>query len=198
MMFLDQIKQIPIVLGSQSPRRKELLASMDIDATVEIRTVDEHIDPALSPEEVAIQIALTKLSAFDKNSYRDKLIITADTIVVSPSGAVLGKPRDDHEAFDIIRILSNQRHLVMTGVALQYKGTVISFVETTEVWFLKLTDEEIHYYIHKYKPSDKAGSYGIQEWIGRVAIDKIKGSYENVMGLPTQRLYQELKKLIKQ
>ncbi|HMR20386.1 MAG TPA: Maf family protein [Sphingobacterium sp.] len=196
-MLLDQIKQTSIILGSQSPRRRELLASMDIDFEVEIRPADEYIDSRLTPEEVVVGIATAKLEAFESRAYGDKLIITADTIVVSPLGTVLGKPQDSKEAFEMIRSLSGQEHQVMTGVALQYRKKTISFVETTRVWFQQLTDDEIHYYIRKYCPFDKAGSYGIQEWIGRVAIDKIEGSYENVMGLPTQRLYRELIKFIK-
>lgn len=196
-MFLDEIKKVAVILGSQSPRRRELLAAMDIDFQVEVYPTDEYVDETLQAEEIAKQIAEHKLSAFDWPDYKDKLVITADTIVVSPSGGILGKPQHPDEAFQTIRSLCQQEHLVMTGVAIAYQEQRVSFVETTKVRFQTLEDEEIRYYIDRYSPMDKAGSYGIQEWIGRIAIDKIEGSYENVMGLPIQRLYRELKEIIK-
>jgi septum formation protein len=195
-MFLNELKRISIVLGSQSPRRSELLAAMDIDFEVKVYPTAEHVDQSLAPETVVAQIAEAKLAAFDKEEPA-VLVITADTIVVSPYGEILGKPQSREEAFAVIRSLCCREHLVMTGVAVKYQGNKISFVETTKVRFLELTDAELWYYIDKYSPMDKAGSYGIQEWIGRIAIDKIEGSYENVMGLPTQRLYRELQKIVK-
>ncbi len=195
-MFLDKLKDIPILLGSQSPRRKELLASMDISFEIEVHPVEEKIDPSLPPEDIAINIALTKLNAFDKAAYATKLVITADTIVVAPTGQAIGKPHTEPEAIDMIIGLSRKKHLVITGVALQYKGAITSFAEVTKVQFSDLAMDEILYYIDKYKPYDKAGAYGIQEWIGRIGIDYLEGSYENVMGLPTQRLYRELKKML--
>ena len=195
-MLLDKLKNIPIILGSQSPRRKELLASMDIDFAVEVKPVDEKINLDLSPDDIAKNIALTKLAAFDGEKYTTKLIITSDTIVVSPTGISLGKPNDEKEAFQMIASLCGKQHLVITGVALRYQGQDISFAETTKVKFSDLTTDEIRYYVDIYKPYDKAGAYGIQEWIGRIGIDRLEGSFENVMGLPTQRLYRELKKLL--
>ncbi|NGM60367.1 septum formation protein Maf [Sphingobacterium sp. SGG-5] len=194
-MLIDTLKNIPIVLGSQSPRRKELLAAMDIDFDVEVYPVEEKINSNLSPDAIAIDIARAKLTAFDKAAYATKLVITADTIVVAPNGQVIGKPHTEQEAITMVTSLLLNTHLVITGVALQYKATVVSFAETTKVQFAPLSTDEIRYYIDKYRPYDKAGAYGIQEWIGRIGIDTITGSFENVMGLPTQRLYRELKKL---
>ena len=194
-MLLDKLKHVSILLGSQSPRRKELLQAMDIDFEVEVQSVDEEIDLNLDPNDIAKGIALTKLAAFNGEKYTTKLLITADTIVVSPTGISLGKPSDAVEAFQMLQSLCGREHLVITGVALRYREQVVSFVETTKVKFSDLTTEEIQYYIDKYRPYDKAGAYGIQEWIGRIGIDRLEGSFENVMGLPTQRLYRELKKL---
>ncbi len=194
-MLLDKLHQISIILGSQSPRRKELLAAMDINFDVEVHPVNEEINTNIDPIDIAKNIALIKLAAFNDERYFPKLVITADTIVVSPTGIVLGKPVNERDAFHTIKSLSNKEHVVITGVALQYEGTVVSFAETTRVKLSKLTIPEILYYTSKYKPYDKAGSYGIQEWIGRIGIDRLEGSFENVMGLPTQRLYRELKDL---
>lgn len=192
-MVQDKLKDISIILGSKSPRRKELLASMDIAFEVEIKEMDESYDPTLSAAEIVKYIAETKLSAFDRELYFDKLLICADTIVVDEQGDVLGKPADLEEAKAVIKRLAGKSHLVYTAVALAYQDQKVSFVEETTVWLNQLSNEEIEYYVERYKPLDKAGSYGIQEWIGRVGVNKIIGSYENVIGLPTARLQQELK-----
>lgn len=197
-MSLKQINEVSVILGSQSPRRKELLAAMDINFVVEVFPTEEQVDLRLSPEEIAEQIARNKLIPFETNGYEDKLVITADTIVVSPKGDILGKPQSIAEAMSAIAELSGQEHLVITGVAIRFKEQYISFAEKTRVRFRSLDEQEIRYYVDKYHPMDKAGSYGIQEWIGRIGIESIEGSYENVMGLPTQRLYAELKRLIQQ
>lgn len=195
-MLLEQIKEVSVILGSQSPRRKELLMAMDISFTVEVFPTEEQVDLRLRPEEIAKQIAQNKLVPFEGSGYDDKLIITADTIVVSPKGDILGKPQSDLEAMAAIAELSGQEHVVITGVAIRFQGQSLSFAEKTTVRFRSLGEEEIRYYVERYRPMDKAGSYGIQEWIGRIGIDSIEGSYENVMGLPTQRLYEELKKIV--
>src|SRR5690606_8043213 len=194
-MLIDKLKNTPIVLGSQSPRRKELLASMDIDFDVEVYPVEEKINSNLSPDAIAIDIALAKLTAFDKAEYASKLVITADTIVVAPNGQVIGKPRTEQDAMTMIKGLVRNTHFVITAAAMQYKGTVVSFAETTKVQFAHLSTDEIQYYTDRYRPYERAGADGIQEWIGRIGIDHLEGSFENVMGLPTQRLYRELKKL---
>ena len=195
MILQERIKNVPIILGSKSPRRKELLSSMDLAFTVEIRETDESFDESLDPISAVKFIAETKLDAFDDYGLYDKLIICADTVVVDHMGTVIGKPKDENEAIDVISGLSGKEHKVYTAVAFSYQGKRISFVEETTVWFNELSDEEIKYYVMKYKPMDKAGSYGIQEWIGRVGIERIVGSYENVIGLPTARLQKELKKM---
>ena len=195
MIVQEKLKTIPIILGSKSPRRKELLKSMDIDFTVEVRETDESFDENLQAKEVVQFIAETKLAAFLDSSYHDKLIICADTIVVDQSSAVIGKPKDTEEAVKVITGLSGREHQVFTAVAMAYQGEIRSFVEETKVWFNELGAEEIKYYVEKYQPMDKAGSYGIQEWIGRIGIERIEGSYENVIGLPTARLQKELKEM---
>lgn len=196
LMIQDKLKNISIILGSKSPRRKELLASMDIAFEVEVKETDESYDPTLSAVEIVKYIAETKLSAFDREHYFDKLLICADTIVVDEQGDVLGKPADLEEAKAVIKRLAGKSHRVYTAVALAYQDQKVSFVEETTVWLNHLSNEEIDYYVERYKPLDKAGSYGIQEWIGRVGINKIIGSYENVIGLPTARLQQELKVVV--
>jgi len=195
MILQERLKSIDIILGSKSPRRNELLKSMDIEFVVEVRETDESFDNELDPISIVKYIAETKLSAFNESNLQEKLIICADTVVVDESGKVIGKPSDTEEAIKVIEGLSGKEHKVYTAVAFSYQGHQWSFVEETKVWFNKVTSEEVVYYVEKYKPLDKAGSYGIQEWIGRIAIERIEGSYENVIGLPTARLQKELKKL---
>jgi len=194
-MVLNLLKDIKVLLGSQSPRRTELLSKMGIGHEVVVIPTDESFDASLTPEEIVNHIALNKLKAFEGGVYADYLVITADTIVVH-EGAILGKPKDKEEAFDTLKALQGKSHLVMSSVALLWNGVVHSFVETTEVVLVSLSDAEIAYYVDNFKPLDKAGSYGIQEWIGLVGIESIHGSYENVVGLPTARLYQKLKGLL--
>lgn len=191
------LKDIRVILGSQSPRRKELLASLDIDFEVIVKNIDESVPDHIKAEAAAEYVAKNKLVAFQDDEYKHSLIITADTVVVDGDHNILGKPSSAQEAIQVIQSLSNKTHKVFTGVAVSYEGKVVSFTEETIVCFEELSTEEILYYVEKYKPFDKAGSYGIQEWIGRVAVSRIEGSYENVMGLPTVKLYQTIKVLIK-
>ncbi|MGJ1411100.1 Maf family protein [Sphingobacterium thalpophilum] len=191
--MLANLKNVPVILGSQSPRRKQLLAGLGFPFEVEVRETDEYVDPALTPQEAVRHIALQKLKAFADRS--DSLVICADTVVVSAAGEILGKPKSRDEAERTLWSLSADKHLVMTAVAIQWKGSVHSFVETTTVHFYPLDSEEISYYVSNFSPLDKAGSYGIQEWIGLIGIAKIEGEYNNVVGLPTAKLYQELKGL---
>lgn len=193
-MSLNKFKNIPIILGSQSPRRKELLGKMGFDFQVIVKETDEGYGELQSPQEIVKYIATNKILGFDDVLFRDTLVITADTIVVHKD-EVLGKPRDHKEALETLTTLQGNRHLVLTGVALQYQGRRHCFVEETTVEFYPLSTEEILFYVERYHPFDKAGSYGIQEWIGLVGIKSITGAYENVVGLPTARLYQEMKKL---
>lgn len=192
--MLKNLKNRTIILGSQSPRRKQLLAGLGLTFEVDVRETAEYVDPNLSAAEVVRQIAICKAEAFgDKN---DCLVICADTIVVSDKGEILGKPKDEQEARATLTNLSGKKHLVLTAVAISWEGKISTFVETTTVYFYDLDADEIDHYVTKFSPLDKAGSYGIQEWIGLIAVKKIEGEYNNVVGLPTAKLYQELKKLM--
>jgi septum formation protein len=184
-----------IILASNSPRRKELLKGLEIDFEVRvISDIDETFPPDTPPDEVPICLARKKADAYLATMQPDELIITADTIVVLDDD-ILEKPVDREDAIRMIRRLSGRKHQVVTAVALTTiaKRTEFSVISTVD--FAGLTDEEIEYYVDRYKPFDKAGAYGIQEWIGYIGVRSIEGSFYNVMGLPVQRLYQELKKI---
>ena len=180
-----------LILGSQSPRRKELLTSLDLDFDVFAKKVDETYPNGLSNKEIAEYLANLKSTVFKPLS--NEIIITADTIVCV-GNEILGKPSTKTEARHMLKKLSNKAHEVITGVSIKSMNYKYTFSDTTSVHFGKLTYDEIDYYIDTYKPYDKAGSYGIQEWIGQVGITKIEGSYFNVMGLPVHRVYAELLK----
>ena len=181
-----------IILASKSPRRQELLKQMNIDFRVVLKDVDESYPEHLSPSEIAVFIAEKKARAFDETLDKNELVLTADTIV-SIDNLILGKPDNEEHAFEMLSRLSGRKHEVITGVAFLCNHRVHSFYELSEVYFRELSADQIRYYIETYKPFDKAGSYGIQEWAGLVAIEKIVGSYTNVVGLPTHRVYQELR-----
>lgn len=185
------LSQYSITLGSQSPRRKELFAGLNLPFTVEVRAVDEDFPDDMSVEEVPEFLARIKANPFMDDFSPGGLLITADTIVLIDN-QILGKPLDYDHAFEMLQRLSGKKHVVITGVCLTSKSKQITFSDHTDVYFKTLDDEEIDYYLTHYHPYDKAGSYGVQEWIGYVAIEKIEGSYFNVMGLPVQRLYEEL------
>lgn len=180
-----------IVLASQSPRRKDLLAGLNIPFAVEVREVDESFPAEMDVEEVPVYLAKLKALAFQGEIEDNTLIITADTVVIVDN-EVLGKPNDYIHAFEMLRKLSGRKHVVVTGVCLTTAQKQAIFSSATNVYFKNLSDNEIDYYLNNYQPYDKAGSYGVQEWIGYIAIEKIEGSYFNVMGLPIQRLYEEL------
>ncbi len=182
-----------ILLGSQSPRRKELFAGLNLPFYIEVREVDELFPAGLNPIEVPEYLAVLKAVPFKDDFKRDLLLITADTIVLIDN-QVLGKPLDYEHAFEMLKQLSGRKHVVITGVCITSANKQITFSDHTDVWFKSLNDDEIDYYLTHYQPYDKAGSYGVQEWIGYVAIEKMEGSYFNVMGLPIQRLYEELLK----
>jgi septum formation protein len=194
------IQNLKLILASKSPRRQELLRLMGFDFEVMLKDVDESYPSNLSPEEIAVYISEKKAQAFDEETKsvrlidKNKVVITADTIVAIDN-KILGKPADEQEAFDMLRSLSGNIHKVITGVSLLHQHHIISFYDTTFVYFNFLTEEEINYYVKNYQPFDKAGAYGIQQWIGLTAIKKIEGSYTNVVGLPTEKLYQHLKQL---
>lgn len=183
-------QNLPIILASKSPRRQELMKSMDLDFKVILKDVDESYPDGLSPSEIAVYIAGKKAAAFLADS-EDAIVITADTIVAY-NNEILGKPADEQDAILMLKKLSGSKHQVYTGVSLSYRANTVSFYDLTEVYFRTLSDEQVHYYVENYNPLDKAGAYGIQDWIGMVAVEKIEGSYTNVMGLPTEKLYQAL------
>lgn len=191
--MLENLKDYNIILASGSPRRKELLAGLGINfETKVLKGIDESYPNNIPAKEVAEYISKQKAAAY-KNILNDKdMIITADTVVINGK-EILGKPHNKQQALEMLENLSNKTHSVVTGVTILTKEKSISFSTETKVDFAKLSGEEINYYIDNYKPFDKAGAYGIQEWIGYVAVKSISGSYFNVMGLPIQRLYQELK-----
>jgi len=191
-MLTDRLKGVRVVLGSQSPRRRDLLAKMGVDFEVVVRDAPEDYDPSDGPEAIVLGIALNKLAAFGTPELADALVIVADTVVVH-RGSILMKPTNGEDAFRMLRSLQNDSHEVLTAVAFSHLGRTRQFVERTTVEFGPLSDAEIRFYIREHQPYDKAGGYGIQEWIGFLAAKRITGSYENVMGLPTARLYQELK-----
>ena len=183
-----------IILASKSPRRREILALLHKPFTVvTIDGIDESYPDNLEPEKVSEYISKKKAEAFLQKIGNDEMIITADTVVIC-DGQILGKPTDEKEAMEMLRLLSGKTHKVTTGVTVATKEKRISFTSETLVSFAKITDDEIRYYVDTFHPFDKAGAYGIQEWIGAIAVAKIDGSFYNVMGLPVHRLYQELKK----
>ncbi len=191
--MLDNLKKYNIILGSQSPRRLELLKGIDIPFTVKIIAgLEEVYPPQLQAEEIPLFLAELKASAYLPEIDENTLVITADTIVWS-EGKVLGKPTDLADAREMIQQLSGKTHEVFTGVCIQTKSKKVSFTAVSHVTFSTLTETEIDYYLSHYKPLDKAGAYGVQEWIGYIAVEHIEGSYFNVMGLPIQRLYTALK-----
>lgn len=195
LVLLDNLKKYKIILASNSPRRRELLSGLGVDYEVKIVPgIDETYPESLNGEEIPVYIAQEKANAYRASPQPDELVITADTIVYV-DGMVLGKPVDEADACRMLRMLSGRTHQVITGVCLTTVDFQKSFASVTEVTFDTLSDEEIGYYVEKYHPMDKAGSYGVQEWIGFVGVTGLKGSYYNVMGLPVQRLYKELKEL---
>ena len=181
-----------LILASNSPRRKELLAGLGIPFEVRVlQDIDEHYPENLPVNEVARYIAKEKADAYRCIVAADELIITADTVVIV-GDEILGKPADEADAVRMLKLLSGRTHQVTTGVCLLTVEKERCFDVTTDVTFKALTDEEIHYYVNRYCPFDKAGAYGIQEWIGYIGVTGLNGSYYNVMGLPVQRIYQEL------
>jgi septum formation protein len=192
MKLSEKYKNKKILLASKSPRRQELLKGLDIDFDIaDIIDINEDFPTNLKAEKIASYLSELKAQAYIKNIKENEILITADTIVWH-SNKVLNKPKDRAEAFKMISALSGDKHMVFTGVTISSLSKQKTFVSGTKVYFKQLTNDEIYYYIDKYKPFDKAGAYGIQEWIGYIGIEKIEGSYFNVMGLPVQKLYDEL------
>lgn len=191
--MLDNLNKYNIILASASPRRRELLSGLGVSfETLCLPGIDESFPDSLPANEVAEYISVKKAEVYKQQMQTNQLIITADTVVVSEN-RILGKPHSRENAVEMLRFLSGKTHHVITGVTILTTDKQKTFSVSTDVTFADITDEEIYYYIDRYQPMDKAGAYGIQEWIGFIAVESISGSYFNVMGLPIQRLYQELK-----
>ena len=191
--MLDNLKKYNIVLASNSPRRKEFLLRMGVN--FKVRTlfgIDESYPDSLRGEDIVRYISRNKAQAYRSSMAPNELLITADTIVYV-EGEVMGKPKTAEQAKEMLHKLSGKSHQVITGVTIVTADRTEDFGVTSQVKFAEITDEEINFYVDNYLPFDKAGAYGIQEWIGIVAVEEIKGSYFNVVGLPVQRLYQKLK-----
>ena len=192
----ERFKDYNIILASGSPRRAELLAKLDIEFSVSATEGSEDFNDNLSPEEIAKNLASRKSSAVAAHYTAGDVIIGADTIVVC-EGRILNKPSDSQQAFEFLTLLSGRSHEVITGVAIHFEGKLYTFATTTEVRFGSMESNDMKYYIDKYKPFDKAGGYGIQEWIGMAGVSEIRGCYYNVMGLPLYDLYTKLKEILK-
>ena len=196
MNFLKKLQQYDIILASQSPRRRALMEAADIPFRTLVRPTSETFPEDMEPVEVVKYLCKAKADCFaDELKKPDAIVITADTIVVHV-GKIINKPAGPEEAFDMISILADSTHDVFTGVCLRHRDREIVFYDHSSVTFRALNEEEIRYYIDKYKPFDKAGAYGIQEWIGYVGIESIEGSYPNVMGMPVHKVYTHLAGLI--
>jgi septum formation protein len=183
-----------IILSSGSPRRKQLMEGLGLEFIVDPVSGDENFPQNLKAEDIPIFLSKKKSEAYKKNLYENEILITADTIVWIED-RVLNKPLNREEAIAMLQLLSGKTHEVYTGISLRINNTLTSFFDKTEVQFGKITNEEISYYVNNYKPYDKAGAYGAQEWLGYAFIENLNGSYFNVMGLPVHRLYQELKNI---
>jgi septum formation protein len=193
-MTFEQLKNsYQFILASKSPRRQFLLKDLGLEFSIHTKDVDESFAPELKAEQIPLYLCRKKADAFADELDEKTIVITADTIVWVEE-QVLNKPEDSDDAFRMLRLLSGRRHEVYTGVCLRSASKTRTFFSRTSVYFKELSDEEIRYYINNYQPYDKAGSYGAQEWIGYIAVEKIEGSYFNVMGLPLRELYEELLK----
>ena len=193
--MLDNLEKYKVILASGYPRRRELMAGLGVNYEVRILPdVDESYPDTLQGEEIPLYIAKEKADAYIPMMQPDELIITADTIVWL-DGKVLGKPRDREDALQMLRTMSGRTHEVFTGVCITTTDWQRSFTAQTEVRFATLSEDEIIYYVDNFKPMDKAGAYGVQEWIGFIGVENISGSYYNIMGLPVQKLYRELLKV---
>ena len=182
-----------IILASKSPRRQDLLKGLDIEFSIQTKDIEELYPEDMPSQEVPAYLSKLKASAFEQELSENDILITSDTIVIL-GDEILEKPKSEKEAKEMIAKMSGKTHTVVTGVAITSSSKQVVFSDHTQVTFCDLSAEEITYYIEKYQPFDKAGSYGVQEWIGYVAIHKLEGSYFTVMGLPLHRLYEELKK----
>ena len=191
---MHSIKNYKLILASASPRRQQLMKDAGFTFEVRLKNVEEKYPQELHWENVPEYLSKVKASAFREELKTDEVLITADTVVCIHD-RILGKPADRKEAISMLQELSGNRHLVVTGVSVTTRTEQLSFSSRTDVFFKRLSNEEIEFYVDTYKPFDKAGAYGIQEWIGYIGIERIEGSFYNVMGLPIQKLYETLRKL---
>lgn len=190
-MLKDKLKDYKIILASGSPRRQQFLKDLDLDFEIRLKDIEEIYPDNLQGVEITNYLANLKAKAFEGELKKNELLITSDTIVWLNNKA-LGKPKDYDDAFNILKLLSNSTHEVITSVCFKTIDKTETIFEVTKVTFSSLSDDAISYYLDNYKPYDKAGAYGIQEWIGLVGITKIEGSYTNVVGLPTEKVYHYL------
>ncbi|UGS22171.1 Maf-like protein [Flavobacterium cyclinae] len=190
-MLKEKLNKINIILASGSPRRQQFFKEMDLHYSIRLKEIEEIYPEHLQAEEITNFLAKLKASAFENELEENDILVTSDTIVWL-NGKALGKPKDYDDAFQMLQQLANQTHEVITSVCLKSIDKTEVFHCVTKVTFSNLSDEAIRYYLEHYKPFDKAGSYGIQDWIGLVGISKIEGSYTNVVGLPTEMLFQKL------
>jgi septum formation protein len=193
-MLRNKLEKYTLILASGSPRRQQFFKDLDLDFEIRLKEIEEIYPPELKAHEITNYLAELKASAFEGELKPNEILITSDTIVWHNNTA-LGKPKDENDAFEILKSLSNATHEVITSVCFKTNEKVEILYEITKVTFTELSDEAIHYYLENYKPYDKAGSYGIQEWIGFIGVSKIEGSYANVMGMPTDKVYEYLKNL---
>lgn len=190
-MDFTDLKKYKFILASKSPRRQFLLKDLGLDFEVHTKDVDESFSDNLKAEQIPLYLSNKKADAFDGELNDNTIVITADTIVWI-DGQVLNKPENSDDAIRMLKLLSGKMHEVYTAVCLKSKSKTKSFFSVTKVYFKELSQSEIEYYINNYNPYDKAGAYGAQEWIGYIAVDRIEGSYFNIMGLPLKELYEEL------
>jgi septum formation protein len=193
-MLKEKLHNYKLILASGSPRRQQFFKDLDLDFEIRLKEIEEIFPPELKAEEITNFLAQLKASAFEGELQPNEILITSDTIVWH-NNKPLGKPKDHQDAFEILKSLSNATHEVITSVCFKTNTTSNLIFETTKVTFNELSDEAILYYLENYKPYDKAGAYGIQEWIGFIGVSKIEGSYANVMGMPTDKVYDYLSNL---
>ena len=193
-MLKNKLRNYSLILASGSPRRQQFFKDLDLDFEIRLKEIEEIYPPELKAEEITNYLAELKANAFEGELQANEILITSDTIVWHNNKA-LGKPKDEQDAFTILKSLSNSTHEVITSVCFKTNSETKLLHEITKVTFNELSEDAIRYYIENYKPFDKAGAYGIQEWIGFVGVSKIEGSYANVMGMPTDKVYEYLNNL---
>jgi len=195
-MLKEKLANYKLILASGSPRRQQFFKDLDLDFEIRLKEIEEIYPDHLKAHEITDYLAVLKANAFEGELFANEILVTSDTIVWHKNKA-LGKPKDYDDAFQILKTLSNETHEVITSVCFKTNKNSTVFNEITKVTFSNLSDESIHYYLKNYNPFDKAGAYGIQEWIGFIGVSKIEGSYANVMGMPTDKVFHYLLNLNK-